>query len=128
MAEKDGFTELATLFKERDQKSPPSVSTGLVISPPPDPRIRLNDVVILHKENLIFAASMLEGYERKLKFSDTNCGQTTVSNAHSHDIEKINIDTLAQWTDTIGEGDEVILIPVIDNQLYYVIDKAVRFE
>ncbi|KYG92348.1 hypothetical protein A0U40_05235 [[Bacillus] sp. KCTC 13219] len=127
MTEKDGFTELASLFKERNQKSIPSISTGIVISSPPNPQIRLNDVVILHKENLIFAASIVAGYERKIKFSDVNCGQTAISSNHNHIIEQINIDTLARWTDTIVEGDEVILVPVGDSQLYYVIDKAVRF-
>jgi len=87
----DGLTELAKLFKERDSKTPPSISTGIVISPPPEPKIRLNDVVVLGKDQLIFAAGMLS-------------------------------------RDTVVEGDEVIVIPVMDSQMYYVIDKAVKFE
>lgn len=135
MAEKDGLTELARMIKQGEPKPSPSITTGIVISPPPDPQIQLNDVIVLGKENLIFAASIVNGYERHLKFIDTNCGSTSTVNDggdnasdHSHGIEVINIDTLAQWTDTIKPGDEVILMPVVDGQMYYVLDKAVKFE
>lgn len=84
--EKDGLTRLAMMLKERDPKTPPSITTGFVVSPPPDPRIRLNDIIVLENENLVFTSRT--DYEA---------------------------------------GDEVILIPVPDGQLYYVIDKAVRF-
>lgn len=135
MAEIDGLTELARMLKDREPKTPPSISTGVVVAPPPDPQIRLNDTVILYKEHLIFAAHMLADYERAIKFDDTNCGTTTSVNdggdnasSHTHEIAELHVDTIMKWKDTIVEGDEVILIPVVDSQLYYVIDKAVRFE
>lgn len=127
MAEKDGLTELAMMFKSNEPKTTPSMTTGFVIASPPEPQIRLNDVIVLDKENLIFAASIVEGYERRLKFTDTDCGTTTVASQHNHGIATINVDTFAQWTDTIKPGDEVILMPVADGQLYFVLDKAVRF-
>jgi len=140
MMTEDGLTALASLFKDRDNKTPPSATTGIVIAPPPEPQIRLNDVVILYKENLIFAAGMLVDYVREadvegaIKFTDTDAGTTTNVSSHSHGIETLNVDTTYEakvkvtWKDTIVPGDEVILIPVIDGQLYYVLDKAVRFE
>ena len=88
MAE-DGLTALALMFKARDNETLPSITTGIVIAGPPNPHIRLNDVIAPEKENLIFASGLLK--------------------------------------DTIIPGDEVILISVIDKQLYYVMDKAVRF-
>lgn len=134
MAE-DQLTEFALMFKERDAKTPPSTTTGIVLAPPPEPQIRLNEVVVLYKDKLIFASHMVDGYERHVKLIDHNCGTTTTVNdggdnasSHNHEIEELRIDTVMEWTDTIKVGDEVIIIPVIDNQLYYVIDKAVRFE
>ena len=89
MSEKDGLTEFAKMLKERNNKTPPSITTGIVITGPPNPHIRLDDVIAPQKERLIFASGVLK--------------------------------------DTLIPGDEVIIIPVFDRQLYYVIDKAVRF-
>lgn len=111
MMGKDALTELALLFRERDPQRSPSITSGVVISPPPNPRIRLNEAVILERENLVFAAHMVAGYERRAQFTDAEISTTGSM----------------QWTDTVKAGDEVILIPVEDGQLYYVIDKGVRF-
>ena len=139
MVEQDGLTEFAKLFKDRDNSAPPAITTGIVIAPPPDPQIRLNEVVVLYKDNLIFASGMLVDHVRDadingtITFTDTNAGITTDVSNHSHGIETLNVDTTYEakvrvtWKDTIVPGDEVILVPVIDGQLYYVVDKAVRF-
>lgn len=103
----DGLTELAKLFKERDKKTPPSITIGTVIKPPPEVEIRLNEIIVLKKDKLIFSAHMLSGYKRRFKFT--------------------NIEDMAEWTDTIVEGDEVIIIPTVDNELFVVIDKVVRY-
>ena len=58
MAE-DGLTELAKLFKINKNVPSSSITTGFVIAPPPEAQIRLNEVVILDKENLVFATSLL---------------------------------------------------------------------
>lgn len=132
--ENDGLTELAGMFKARDKKEAQSITTGIVISPPPEPKIRLDDVIVLGKKRLIFASHLLEGYERRIKFKESNWGETTSVNdggqgasTHKHHVNLTNEDTLIEWTDTLEKDDEVILIPVQDSQLYYVIDKAVRF-
>lgn len=134
MAEKDGLTELAKLFKERDSKQIFSVTTGKIISPPPEPRIMLDDVILLDGRNLIFASHLISGYERRMRFKEVDWGTTTEVNdggqgesSHKHFVNLTNEDALIEWTDTIKKDDEVILIPVQDGQLYYVIDKAVRF-
>jgi hypothetical protein len=129
----DQITELASMFKERDNKLPSSMTTGIVITPPPEVSIRLNEVVILYKDNLVFSAHMLAGYKRELQlvFNDENCGQTNVESLHSHTVESLNVDTndtKISTLDTIVEGDEVILMPTTDDQLYFVLDKAVRFK
>ncbi|MGE8080515.1 DUF2577 family protein [Peribacillus loiseleuriae] len=103
----DQLTELAKMFKDREQKIPPSMTTGIVISPPPNVQIRLNDVIVLYKHKLVIASSMLTEYNRLATIDGTQV-QITMK-------------------DTIKPGDEVILMPVMDGQLYFVLDKAVRF-
>ncbi|MFJ5771398.1 DUF2577 family protein [Psychrobacillus sp. NPDC093180] len=136
MAE-DQLTEFARLFKQRDNKPPGSMTTGIVMSPPPEAEIHLNDGTFLFNRHLIWSAHMLEKYQRELelegqiKFADSNCGTTESGGA----VISIGIDTSYEaknvkitMKDTIKKGEEVIIMPVVDNQLYYVIDKAVRFE
>lgn len=136
MAE-DGLTEFAKLFIDRDNTPSSSMTTGIVITPPPEVQIRLNEVVVLDKEKLIFAAHMLVDYEREadfsegnIIFSDSNSGTTETGGG----IVSLNVDTVYEakhvkikTVDTIKKDDEVILMPVADGQIYYVLDKAVRF-
>lgn len=151
----DSLTEFAVLLKERENPGIPSIIVGKVLTPLPDIKIRLNDVVVLKKERLVFSASLLAGFAKEakltgdIKFTDTNCGngvgQTNSvydggyqASSHSHlvtvDVTSVNIDTTytasasVEFTDTIKEGDEVILMPTNDEQIYYVMDKAVRLE
>ncbi|WP_342510593.1 DUF2577 domain-containing protein [Sporosarcina sp. FSL K6-1522] len=130
----DGLTELAIMLKDRDKKTPLSITTGTVVSPPPKPLIALGDVISLDGSRLIFSSHLLNGYERRIKFKETDWGETTTVNDggqgasnHKHYVNLTNEDALIEWTDTLVKGDEVILVPVSDGQLYYVIDKAVRF-
>ncbi|MEK5171823.1 DUF2577 family protein [Heyndrickxia sp. FSL W8-0496] len=130
-------TKMAKLFKDRDNQIPSSITTGKVISPPPNAKIRLNDVVILYNNNLVWSAHMLEEYERELelkgeiKFTDSDCGSTS----DGATVTTLNVDTTFEakdvkmtTKDTVKEGDEVILMPTTDDQLYFVLCKAVRFE
>lgn len=88
MAEKDGLTELAKLFKKNENQTVPSMTTGKVIALPPNPMIQITDIITLDKTQLVFASSVVNG---------------------------------------LLAGDEVIVNPVTDGQLYYVLEKAVRF-
>lgn len=127
------MTVLAEMFKERDPKAQQTMTTGFVLSSPPNPRIKLNDGNVLYKENLVFASSLLDGYSRRMKFLDNDWGLTTTvsdggqgASAHNHLVNLANKDTPIKWTDTLVKDDEVILMPVSRN-LYFVLDKAVRF-
>ncbi|MED4701607.1 DUF2577 domain-containing protein [Lysinibacillus capsici] len=136
----DALTDLAKMLKDNENPKPISMTTGIVISPPPSAQIRLNETVILYNEQLVFAAHVLDEYEREielegeLKFTDNNCG--TISNAAGQGtVETLNVDTTFEakkvkstTKDTLKEGDEVILLPTADEQLYFVVGKAVRFE
>ena len=103
----DSITELAKMLKARENPNMPSITTGQVISPPPDVRIKLNDHIVLSAKNLVFAANMLSGYSRQSTFGAGS-------------------GTLTYMDHSIKSGDEVILMPSTDQQTYFVLDKAVK--
>ena len=141
----DGVSELAKMFKDRDPIKYMGPVVGTVLSPPPEIKIQADKDIILDKSHLVIGASVLDGYERKyeiqgnIKFNDSNCGNTNSVNDggyqasnHSHILESVNINTQytadgqIKTTDTLKEGDKVILIPSQDEQTYFLIDWAVR--
>ena len=105
MAQEDGLTTLAKMLKERENESPSSVITGIVIAAPPDIKLKVGDIDDLDREDVIIAEHLLEGYTRQITL---NGSPSTIT-----------------FTDTLKVGDEVIVIPTIDEQLYYVVAKAV---
>lgn len=63
---KDNMTELAKLFKARDNNVPPSITTGIILSPLPEIQIRLTEQIILDKTHLIIAEHIYKHYEDEL--------------------------------------------------------------
>lgn len=139
----DGISELAVLFKERDNKYYLGPQIGKVISPLPEIKVELGEKIILVKEHLIIASHILEDYEREfwieghMEFSQKDVGETDRASvgehgSHDHIVENLSVNAQYQssgkikWTDSLKEGDEVILIPTTNEQQYYVIDKVVR--
>lgn len=51
----DGISELAKLFKERENKPTMGIQIGKVLSPLPDIKIGFGDRIILDKDNLIIS-------------------------------------------------------------------------
>ncbi|WP_427340655.1 DUF2577 family protein [Caloranaerobacter sp. DY30410] len=93
----DGISELAKMFKERENKPYMGPRVGQVISPLPEIKVKLGDKILLDKQRLIIASHIYEHFG---------------------------------WTDETGtyylaEGDKVILIPSTDEQIYFLVDKAV---
>lgn len=109
----DAFTEMAKLFKERENPRSFSVEVGKVISPLPNIQISLGGEgkIILTKENLLFASQVLNEYKREFNVQYESGGTA-----------KGNI----TFIDTLKGGDEVILIPTANKQNYYLMDKVVR--
>jgi len=118
----DPITTLARMLKENENPKPVSMSTGIVISPPPNAQIRLNETVILYNNQLVFAAHVLDDYEREMVLE----GEIRFSDSPFQSYEAKEVKAKAK--DTLKEGDEVILLPTADEQLYFVVGKAVRFE
>lgn len=118
----DALTEFATMFKANENPKLVSMSTGIVISPPPKAQIRLNETVILNNNRLVFAAHVLEDYEREIELE----GDIKFTDSPFQTFEAKEVKSTTK--DTLKEGDEVILLPTADEQLYFVVGKAVRFE
>ncbi|WP_129599494.1 DUF2577 domain-containing protein [Anaerophilus nitritogenes] len=138
MVTNDGITELAKMFKDRENPKQQGIQVGTVISPPPATKIRLTDKIILENDDLVFSAHVLNGYVREyteqgnIQFTQSNCGNTNTVATHNHSVANININTSyttignITFTDTLKVGDEVTLMPSVDEQTWFVIDKAIR--
>lgn len=125
----DGATRLAKMFKDRENRTYLGPQIGVVISPPPEVQIGLGEKIMLTKEQLVFAALLLAGYQRETEISQTSnlSGSTAPADGHAHTYQSLGMVGTIKLTDTLKAGDEVILIPSADEQLYFVVDKAVRF-
>lgn len=144
-----GINELARMMKERENKPYPGPQLGIVEAAPPDIKVRLGDVILLDKEDLLVAAHLLSfetvGYQEDDKSgilqsdmpgtnsdSGNNVGTVTfydgTVSGESKTIMDISITRGAQLTGyfTLQPGDEVILIPTGDGQTFFLMDKAVR--
>jgi len=124
----DGTARLAKMFKDRENRTYLGPQIGIVISPPPEVQIGLGDRIMLAKEQLVFAAHLLTDYHRDMEILPTSnlSGNTSMSGDHTHSYASLGMVGTIKLADTIEAGDEVILIPSADEQLYFVVDKAVR--
>lgn len=138
----EAFVEFASVLKGVTKGIPKfeGFIVGKVISPPNDIRISIDEAIILDKTNLIIAAHVLKDYEREfeifdaeIQFTDENMGNTNTVSNHSHTIQSLSVDSQTlkakgkfKWTDTLKEGDLVILVPSQNEQMYILIDKAVE--
>ncbi|MEL3956928.1 DUF2577 family protein [Caldifermentibacillus hisashii] len=52
-------TEFAKMLKERENPGIPGITTGTVIKPLPDMKIRLNDVIVLSVQHLYLSDHIL---------------------------------------------------------------------
>lgn len=128
----DMITELAHLFKARDNVEPYDITTATVISISPVV-FKLSDKIFLSAEykNLVLSASIFKDYTRKVKIenlvSETNTVNDGGTGSTSH---KHNLMTLDGTLKYVGEGfkvgDEILVIPIGNGEMWYAIDKVVR--
>lgn len=101
----DSITELAKLFKDRENPSMQGICIGKVLSTPPNLKITVNGF-ILDKSNLVVSKHLLNTY--------TTSGETVGDHGqHTHAIE-----------DMLKNGDKVIVIPSVNDLTYFIIDKV----
>ncbi|WP_129599804.1 DUF2577 domain-containing protein [Anaerophilus nitritogenes] len=135
----DGISELASLFKERDNRAYLGPQIGKIISPPPNIQVSLGDKIILTKEHLIIGAHVLNDYERQFEIkgeekTSGESGSITLKSSVPTTYEVVNgnvegnvsMKGTFKYIDTLKKGDQVMLIPTTDEQTYFLIDKGVR--
>ncbi len=101
----DSITELAKLFKERNNPSIQGICVGKVLTAPPELKITVSGF-ILDKSRLVVAQHLLKTY---ISSSETvaDHGQ------HTHTV-----------ADVLCCNDKVIVIPSRDDSIYFVMDKV----
>ena len=116
MSKVDKITELAQLFKARDNPSLYEITTATVVSISPVV-FKISDKIFLSKEynNLILSASMFKS-TRKIKI------ENIVSSPIITSIEG----ELNYTEDTFKENDEILVIPIGNGEMWYAIDKVRR--
>jgi len=122
--------ELAKEFKNRDNKDIQHIVLGTVVKEFPDIKIKIKDGIILTKNNLVIASSLLEGYNREFEVQNINGTTNSVNDggqdasSHSHILTSLQ-GNIVYKDYGLKNGDEVILL-TNDEQLYFAIDKGVR--
>ncbi|AMA72935.1 hypothetical protein ACH33_08730 [Aneurinibacillus sp. XH2] len=135
---------MADEVKKRDNPVFIGVQIGIVSKPFPDIEIKLGEAIVLDKSQLIFGRDVLRHKRTiNIKSSTTSLSLSKDEGAtsqelsgaykHAHDISVSNgqfsiSESEIEFVDELRPGDEVILLPAQDQQLYYVLDKAVRLE
>ncbi len=133
--------KLAKLFNDRTNPFHIYVCTGTVISVSPL-QVQFGDSIILTKDHLIVAAHLLAGYKRQIEIDDaqlsdivSSSGTTTLTGSGGSNTYTINdmdvtnatstkITATMTYTDTLVEGDNVILIPDGDHKAWYLVGKV----
>ncbi|NLW92365.1 MAG: DUF2577 domain-containing protein [Syntrophomonadaceae bacterium] len=123
----DHIVELARMLKERENTPYLGPMLGVVVAAPPDICVKLGDQILLYKDDLVIAAHVLSGYKRKATYTGTFPTSTELVGSpyeHQHSVTSPMSGDI-ETTDTLAVGDQVILIPTTNAQIYYLIDKAV---
>ena len=102
---------------------PQRAQIGVVISPPPEIEIRLNDIP-LTKKDIYISSYLLSGYTRHVKGETSDAGGG--SGDAAYESHRHPVDNDETWTDTLRPGDLVSVIPIEGDQLYIITDKVVR--
>jgi len=134
MAEEDKLTQFASLFKDRDNPSPFQPGTAFVVKESPLV-LKMENNVFLSAEynNVVWSKSILAGYKRDFLISpiygdtETAAGGSGYAQYESHaHAYKAPMTGTIMWTDSPKVGDEYIVIPIANGNMWYVIEKVVR--
>lgn len=104
---------------------PRGAQVGIVVSPPPELVVRMNNIDITAKD-CYGSQYLLPGYTRHMK------GETSDKAGGSGDAQyeshRHPIDNDETWIDTLKPGTLVLLIPIYgqDEQLYWLADSGVK--
>ncbi|MGB6129436.1 MAG: DUF2577 family protein [Psychrilyobacter sp.] len=143
--------EVAKMFRKLRNEKPIGTVLGEVISPPPELKISiLEGQIILYPDQLHMTDHLWDDYFRTYKieskitemsrdienYSFQNTTATEIANLHKHPIKTLSGkgsdestgDYKAQgdfwFTNTLKKGDLVMLVPTVDEQTWFIVDKA----
>ena len=108
-----------------DNARPMGTQVGIVVTPPPDLTVRMNNI-LLDAKDLYISRYLLPNYTRHVvgetSYKGGGSGMPAYE-SHNHPID--NDET---WTDTLQPGTLVAVIPVggQENQLYIIADSLVK--
>ncbi len=145
----DAYLRLAKLFKQRENPVLLGPVIGTVITAPPELEVYVNKKIQLRKHQIIIGEEKVKNYQREFlsegevgelkielsQFSITSSDKDSGGDSHG---TVSGTGSLAgkgtfkktgtiKWTDELAEGDEVILVPMQNNNLYFLLDKATRY-
>ncbi len=145
----DAYLRLAKLFKQRENPVLLGPVIGTVITAPPELEVYVNKKIQLRKHQIIIGEEKVKNYQREFlsegevgelkielsQFSITSSDKDSGGDSHG---TVSGTGSLAgkgtfkktgtiKWTDELVEGDEVILVPMQNNNLYFLLDKATRY-
>ena len=102
---------------------PQGPQLGIVIAPPPEIQIKLNNIVLTKKE-IYINEHLLPWYTRHYVGATSNRSGGGGDSAYASHNHPINNDLTI--TDTLKVGDLVSVYPLDGDQLYFVESKVVR--
>lgn len=122
---------LHTMQNVSQNNNSPCIGIGKIITPPPNIQVEYNNI-ILDKKDIWISEYLLVGYERTAKGVIKSATQNRAGGggdaayeSHNHDINNDYTNNII-YTDTLKAGDDVAIMPMLNNQQYIVLDKIVR--
>lgn len=131
--------DFAKIFKNLKNPNLMGIVMGTVIKVSPF-KISIHDKIIVEAENLVISKHLLKDYEREFEIDgnmklqyNTELAQAGVTGqatenplGHKHEIKLNNVSFTGKgkikWTDSLKEGDIVIVSVSADEQTYFIHD------
>lgn len=117
---------IGIIQKQGASSNPPTLQIGIVIEPPPNLIIRVNDLPI-DKDNILIADYLLKGHRRRITIPEVSTtGETNEADGHNHSVDKVGIvDAEVTLLDTLESGDQLAVLPTSDMQTYIIMARVV---
>lgn len=122
-AEQSAAAIVALMHGISNDAQPQGPQLGIVLAPPPEIQIKLNNIILTKKE-IYINEHLLPWYKRRYVGLTSNRSGGSGDSAYASHNHPINNDLTL--TDTLQVGDLVSVYPLGGDQLYFVESKVVR--
>lgn len=105
------YSAMVEMMKKQGSfENPPTIQLGKILSPPPNLKVKINDLII-DNENIMIADSLLKEHTREYKSSSdgSSWGNTNYF----------------KYMDTLKSGDIVAALPTESKQTYIILARVV---